>query len=105
MTWHNIAAMQESQGQPMTLSELIAAVGDDNVKFQNLDVDLVAADLKGGHGTITFATDPKQVQERALRAFVDKPTTDLALVVWIPKDKLPEDFKQYLLDHPEQSGK
>lgn len=81
----------------MKLSELIAIVGDDNVKFQNLDVDLVAADLEGAHGTITFATDPKKVQERALRAFVDKPTSDLALIVWIPKDKIPDDFKKYLL--------
>jgi len=42
----------------MKLSELIAAVGDDNVQFQNLDSCTTSLDYKAKGGTrITFGTE------------------------------------------------
>ena len=72
----------------MKLSELIEHVGDDNIGFQNLDHDALEIQMHGGDGKITFATDPKHVKERALGE-----ASHVALVLWIPKDKLPEDME------------
>ncbi len=62
----------------MKISDLILAVGDDNVRFQNLDQcarDLNYSAKKGT--TITFGTD----QTCDLNG-----TTDLGLIVWLPRD-------------------
>lgn len=62
----------------MKLSELIAAVGDDVVQFQNLDQ--CATDLNYGHksGTkITFGTEQPITVDG---------TTKLGLIIWLPRD-------------------
>lgn len=61
----------------MKLSELIAAVGDDNVQFQNLDNDIVRLTTKNGHSEITFGTQmPAALSE----------TVKLGLVIWLDRE-------------------
>lgn len=63
----------------MKLSELIAAIGDDNVKFQNLDSVAAELDWRAGTGTkVVFYTDVGIHPATGL----DK----LGLVVWLPRD-------------------
>mgnify|MGYP001561028301 CR=1 FL=1 len=68
----------------MKISELILAVGDDNVIFQNLLNDAQSID-KTKHGTkITFYTDAIQAEE-----FLNGgQTKKLGLVLWLPRDQV-----------------
>jgi len=70
----------------MKLSELIAAVGDDNVCFQNLDQDAVEWRLKGQNGLLTFATDPEEVPVSSVLSGEGIKTQRLGLVVWLPRE-------------------
>src|SRR6267154_3255232 len=66
----------------MKLSDLILAVGDENVVFQNLLNDAQSID-KTKHGTkITFYTDAIQAEELLLCGKTKK----IGLVVWLPRD-------------------
>ena len=68
----------------MKMSELILAVGDDNVVFQNLLNDAQTID-KTKHGTkITFYTDAIQAEE----LLSGGETKKIGLVVWLPRDKV-----------------
>lgn len=68
----------------MKMSELILAVGDENVKFQNLLNDAHTID-KTKHGTkITFYTDGVRAEE-LLGGGTPK---NIGLVLWLPKDKV-----------------
>lgn len=61
----------------MKLSELIAAVGDDKVSFQNLDSCATTLDYKAKGGTrITFGTE---------EPLTPKGTDRLGLVVWLDR--------------------
>jgi hypothetical protein len=69
----------------MTLSELIAAVGDDRIELQNLmhgDIDLSVGKRDG---RITFYTGIDKVQDlmRGGERFI-------GLVVWLPKERMPK---------------
>jgi len=67
----------------MKMSELILAVGDSNVKFQNLLNDAQSID-KTKHGTkITFYTDGVSAEEFLAGA---NKTKNIGLVVWLPRD-------------------
>ena len=62
----------------MKLSELIAAVGDDVVQFQNLDQDAYSLNYNAKSGTkISFATS---------EAITTEGTAKLGLVIWLPRD-------------------
>lgn len=64
----------------MKLSELILAVGDDNVQFQNLDqcaIDLNYSAKKGSK--ITFGTE---------QALTLDGTQKLGLVVWLDREQV-----------------
>lgn len=62
----------------MKLSELILAVGDENVRFQNLDQCMEKMDFHITKGTrIVFGTEEKLTPEGMQR---------LGLVVWLPRD-------------------
>lgn len=66
----------------MKMSELILAVGDENVRFQNVLNDAATVD-KTKHGTkIAFYTDAIQAEE-LLNGGTPKM---LGLVVWLPRD-------------------
>lgn len=66
----------------MKMSELILAVGDDNVVFQNLLNDASSVDLTK-HGTkITFYTDAISPVEM----LAGGETKKMGLVLWLPRD-------------------
>lgn len=70
----------------MKLSELIAAVGDENVKFQNLNNDAANID-KTKHGTkITFYTDGFQAEEFLSGSGAN--TKNIGLVIFLPRDRV-----------------
>src|SRR3546814_1501870 len=61
----------------MKMSELILAIGDDNVEFQNLDQCAEKLNMNGGATRITFAT---------LRNITPQGTDKLGLVLWLDRD-------------------
>lgn len=67
----------------MKLSELIAAYGDDNITFQNLDTDMISMDKRKKHYEIKFGT-----QEGFNKDFSG--TNKRALIVWMDRDKTQE---------------
>jgi hypothetical protein len=68
----------------MKMSELIATVGDENVRFQNLDQDAHAIN-KTKHGTkIEFYTGAIQAEE----LLGGGKTKNIGLVVWLPRDRV-----------------
>lgn len=69
----------------MTLSELIAAYGDDRVQFQNLDQSLISLDMNKKRTSITFGTE--------MRATFDG-TEKLGLIVWLDRDWVAEITKK-----------
>lgn len=69
----------------MKMSELILAVGDENVKFQNLFEGMKSASTnKKGVTTISFCTDAVSTTELMDLAKVPY----RALVLWLPSDKV-----------------
>lgn len=63
----------------MKMSELILAIGDDNVQFQNLDHALIKGDYSHRTGTkITFGTEQPLDPQRG--------TKKLGLVLWLDRD-------------------
>lgn len=72
----------------MKMSELILAVGDDNVKFQNLLNDATSID-KTKHGTkISFYTDAVSAEEIVFNGGSPSKTKNMGLVLWLPRDKV-----------------
>lgn len=61
----------------MKMSELILAIGDDNVQFQNLDHSTTALNMRDGVSTITFGTE----QPITLTG-----TEKLGLILWLDRD-------------------
>jgi hypothetical protein len=68
----------------MKMSELILAVGDENIKFQNLLNDAQAVEKTRAGTKITFFTDAIQAEEM-LGGGKPKMT---GLVLWLPRDKV-----------------
>jgi len=68
----------------MKMSELILAIGDDNVKFQNLDHDAAAIDMTKKGTKISFYTDAVRAEDFL---HVTK-THAIGLVLWLPRDKV-----------------
>lgn len=70
----------------MKMSELIAAYGDDNLHFQNLDqaADSMDWSRKSG-GKITFGTQQEMTLEGTKR---------LGLILWLDRDKVAAILKQ-----------
>jgi hypothetical protein len=69
----------------MKMSDLILAIGDDNVKFQNLfDSMNSISTSKKGVSKISFSTDGVTANE------VMSPDTskNVGLVLWLPRDKV-----------------
>jgi hypothetical protein len=68
----------------MKLSELITAVGDDNIIFQTLETDMHSANIFKSEGRVTFCTSPRMVADmlKSERQYT-------GLVVWIPNALMP----------------
>lgn len=60
----------------MKMSELILAIGDDNVQFQNLDHCAEQFNLIGGITKVTFGTE---------QPFTLQGTERLGLVIWLDR--------------------
>jgi hypothetical protein len=69
----------------MKMSELILAVGDDNVAFQNLINDMDAINVTRRGTKISFFTDPANLQLHEL--LPGGKSKKIALVLWLPRDK------------------
>jgi hypothetical protein len=68
----------------MKMSDLILAVGDENVIFQSLDKDFSSID-RIKHGTkVTFYTDAIQPEEM----LGGGKTKKMGLILWLPRDKV-----------------
>ena len=61
----------------ISISELIAEVGDGNVRVQFLDEDLTNLQLAKGHNRFTFGS---------AQPFGHDGTVDCGVVVWMPRD-------------------
>jgi hypothetical protein len=82
------ALAQSPRFWKMKMSELILAIGDENVVFQNLDTDAHAID-KTRHGTkISFYTDAIQAEELLDGGQPKK----MGLVLWFPRNKVAEEI-------------
>ena len=66
----------------MKISELILAVGDDNVIFQNLLNDAHSIDKTKNGTKITFYTDGVQAEE----VLYGGKSKNIGLVLWLPRD-------------------
>ena len=69
----------------MKISELMAAVGDDNTTFQTLATDMKSVNIFKSEGQVTFCTSPKMVMD-----MLKKEPEYIGLVVWVPKALVPE---------------
>lgn len=69
----------------MKMSELILAIGDDNVVFQNLLNDAQSIDKTKNGTKIAFYTDQVQAEEIMLGR---GKTKKMGLVLWLPRDKV-----------------
>lgn len=68
----------------MKMSELILAVGDENVVFQNLLNDVRTIDKTKAGTKITFYTDAIQAEE----LLNGGQTKKIGLVLWLPRDRV-----------------
>lgn len=76
----------------MKISELILAVGDDKVKFQNLDQCASDLNYTARHGTkIVFGTD---------QPLDFNGTKDLGPVVWMPRDAVAKALASFKTGDP-----
>lgn len=66
----------------MKMSELILAVGDENVTFQNVLNDAATVDKTKRGTKITFYTDAIQAEE----LLGNGRTKNIGLVIWLPRD-------------------
>ncbi len=72
----------------MNLSELLAYVGDANVKVQRVDSNIIGARVVKGGTELKIITNAISVDE--VFALTDgKPPRMHGLIVWIPRDLLP----------------
>lgn len=78
----------------MKMSELIAAVGDENITFQNLIEDAHTVEKTKAGTKITFYTDAIQAEE----LLGGRVTKKLGLVVWLPRDRVDAAIKKALTE-------
>lgn len=71
--------------KPLSISQLIAAVGDDNIQVQGIHQNHVSANVKGHNGNITFATAPDKVMD----LLQGNDSEWIGLVVWMPRKLVP----------------
>jgi len=69
----------------MSLSELLAKVGDEHLQFQTLSSSFKSANAGKKDGTITFYTEKEKVFDMG----AEKPKFT-CLIVWVPSDRLQE---------------
>lgn len=64
------------------MTELISKIGDENIKFQNLDISAISLNYNHKKGSkITFGTEEPITPDGTER---------LGLILWLPRDKVKE---------------
>jgi hypothetical protein len=64
------------------MTELITKIGDENIRFQNLDTSAISLNYDHKKGSkITFGTDEPILPDGTER---------LGLILWLPRDKVNE---------------
>lgn len=69
----------------MGITELITAVGDENIEFQNIQQNLDSAEIVRGNGKVTFVTAPDKVVD----LFAKNESKFVGLVLWLPRERIP----------------
>lgn len=70
----------ETRERPLGIVELLTRIGDERIKFQNLDTCLITANWSRETGSeITFGTEEKVWPDG---------TEALGLVVWLPREEV-----------------
>ncbi|MFA6004829.1 MAG: hypothetical protein WC881_12280 [Elusimicrobiota bacterium] len=79
-----------------TLTEMLVAVGDENLKFQRLAATLVGGEnpSKGATGRLTVAVEKPLVSQALRQMVTGRPAEQVGLLVWIPRDKLPAGLRE-----------
>lgn len=74
----------------MKLSEMIAAIGDENVTIQRLDTSMAGVKVGKKDGRIEFYTSKDKAQQLANYAAGVGELAHTALIIWVPTNKLKE---------------
>lgn len=77
----------------MKISELIAKIGDEHVKVQTLAENMTCGSITRNGGKITFATSAEFVSEMNRAAILGGKPSHVGLVVWLPRERLPEEMR------------
>jgi hypothetical protein len=72
----------------MTITELVQAIGDENISIQNLANNFTNGTCGKIEGKITFVTSRENTQA-IMRQAAGIDSDLMALVLWFPKNKLP----------------
>ena len=78
---------------PLKLSQLLARVGDENLKFQMLESSFKSAQAGKKEGTITFYTDKENVMD-LLSLERNQPPKHRCFIVWVPAGKMEQVLKE-----------
>lgn len=79
----------------MSLTELLAHVGDENLKFQTLRSSLIQANQKKAECHITFATS-KEHGQSVMKTAAGIDSDVAGIIVWVPRSKMPDEFAKGL---------
>lgn len=71
--------------KPLSLSDLILAVGNENIVWQRLDEAITSATRHKGRASVTFSTDQLNLNEIITGDYKKR-----GLIVWLPVEKLPK---------------
>ncbi len=67
----------------MSLTAILAKIGDTNITVQNLVTDMTAGNVGKKGATITFATDPTFVAQLNKCAVLGETPQKIGLVIWV----------------------
>ena len=70
----------------MSITELIAAVGDENIELQDIQQNLDSAQTVRGNGKVTFVTAAGKVTDM----FAGNESKFVGLVLWLPRERMPK---------------
>lgn len=70
---------------PLSISQLVSAVGDDNIQVQSIHQNFDSAKVIKNVGQITFNTDPDKVVD----LLSNNESEWVGMVVWMPRKLIP----------------
>lgn len=78
---------------PLSISQLLAAVGDENITFQTLSTDVSNITKGKNEARVTFCTSLEHGNSLMQEAAGVKDSKFVGLIVWVPRALLPEEMK------------